>query len=366
MVWQSLLDQLRFFKQSMQRPVITEAQGHLAIGSSPLTFVVIVGPGFNQTVPNAGTMCRLGWCRGFEQLGIPYVILSFSDLAARLPEIPGPLCWISGSDYPFLSPRALKTLKRYRHAVWVNTWFDGDTAFFQQHDIQNNSWPEAHNRKVLSSEPPLLFTISPTCRFEYYASWIREGAHLVSLPLACDATLYRTEAPYCPEFSNVEMAFVGGYWPYKARQFDRYLKPYQERLTVYGYSRWPYAGYGGQLPEEKEPSLYHQARLSPTINEPHVEAIGVDLNERVFKVLGSGGMTVTDVTPPYQEWFDESELLVPDSLEVYHEMVQQALTDESCNARYRQAGHAAVMARHTYVHRARALMSYLGLEPPEI
>ena len=135
-----------------------------------------------------------------------------------------------------------------------------------------------------------MFTISPTRSFEYYQGWLRQGAQLISLPLACDTTLYHDWVPFCPEFADVQLAFVGGFWPYKARQFDRYLKPYADRLTVFGYSAWPYAGYGGQLPEAKEPALYRQARLSPTINEPHVEVMGVDLNERVFKVLGSGGL----------------------------------------------------------------------------
>ena len=33
--------------------------------------------------------------------------------------------------------------------------------------------------------------------------------------------------------------------------------------------------------------------------------MGTNLNERVFKVLGNGGLAVTDVTPAYREWFAE-------------------------------------------------------------
>jgi hypothetical protein len=257
----------------------------------------------------------------------------------------------------------LAALKRQRHVVWISTWFDGDARFYEQNDLENNSWPETLNRKILWSEPSLVFTISPERSFEYYQGWIKSGAKLVSLPLACDSALYRLDAPFCTEFEHVEMAFVGGYWPYKARQFDRYLKPYADRLKVYGYSAWPYAGYGGRLAEANEPSLYQQAKLSPTINEPQVERMGIDLNERVFKVLGSGGMTITDAVPAYREWFDERELLVPCDLDEYHEMVHRALTDDDHNSSQRQRGHAAVMARHTYAHRARTLLEYLGLDP---
>jgi hypothetical protein len=364
MLTHRLYGMLRKIKYNLQRPVIVEAQGRLAPGNGPTTFVVIVGPHFDQTIPNAGTTCRMGWCRGFEQFGIPYLIVSIFDLARRLPDIPNPVCWLSGADYEYLNPHNLTTIKRYPHAVWVNTWFEGDAEFYQKNNFENNSWPTMLNRKILSSEPALLFTISPESRFEYYEGWLKSGAHLVSLPLACDTTLYNANTPACSEFEHIEMAFVGGYWPYKARQFDRYLKPYADRLRVYGYSPWPYAGYGGRLEEVKEPSLYRQARLSPTINEPHVEQMGVDLNERVFKVLGSGGMTVTDVTPAYREWFSADELLVPGNLDQYHELVAQALGDDDFNQRYRQAGNAAVQARHTYAHRAQKLLEILGIELP--
>jgi hypothetical protein len=346
-----------------RQPTVTQAQGTLAPNGSSLTFVVAVGPYFNQTIPNAATTCRLGWCRGFEQIGIPYVLVSVTDLARRLPELPHPIVWISGSDYRFLAPANLAALKRQCHVVWVSTWFDGDAQFYRQNNLENNSWPEALNQKILTSEPSLVFTISPERSFEYYQGWIWHGVRLVSLPLACDTVLYRRDSVVRPEFAGVEMAFVGGYWPYKARQFDRYLKPYADRLKVYGYSPWPYAGYSGRLPEIEEPSLYRQARLSPTINEPHVETMGIDLNERVFKVLGSAGMTITDVTPAYREWFSEDELPVPGNLDEYHDMVHRALTDDDYNARQRQKGYAAVIARHTYAHRARTLLEYVGIDP---
>ncbi len=362
MLFHRLYGKLRKIKHALHRPVIVQGQGQLAPGNGPMTFIVIVGPLFNQTIPNAGTTCRMGWCRGFEQLGIPYLIVSVFDLARRLPDIPNPICWVSGADYEYLNPRNLTALKRYPHVVWVSTWFVGDAQFYLGNDLENVSWSEALNQKILASEPSLVFTISPERSFEYYQGWLRQGARLVSLPLACDTTLYRSDALFRPEFANVDMAFVGGYWPYKARQFDRYLKPYADRLKVYGYSPWPYAGYGGRLPEIEEPSLYRQARLSPTINEPHVEKMGIDLNERVFKVLGSGGMTITDVTPAYREWFGEDELLVPGNLDEYHDMVHRALTDDDYSTRQRQKGHAAVMARHTYAHRARTLLEYLGID----
>jgi hypothetical protein len=343
-------------------PRIAREAGALKPGAAEVTFVLVCGPDFDTALPNAGMTCRMGWCRGFEELGVPYLLVSIFELAARLPQIANPLCWISAADYLYLDDPNLRALKRSRHIAWVDPWFKGDREFLRSHGYPPLSCTERINRRVLASEPSLVFTISPESSFEYYRKWSDHGAQLVSLPLACDASLYCGEPPVVTEFGELEMAFVGGYWPYKARQFDRYLKPYQERLKVFGYSPWPYSGYGGRLEERKEPALYRQARLSPTINEPHVEKMGIDLNERVFKVLGSGGMTVTDVTPGYREWFAADELLVPGSFEEFHELVRCALTDDDVNLAYRKKGREAVLARHTYRHRAERVLELLGLQ----
>jgi spore maturation protein CgeB len=94
--------------------------------------------------------------------------------------------------------------------------------------------------------------------------------------------------------------------------------------------------------------------------------MGTDMNERVFKVLGSGGMTITDATPGYRAWFTPNELLVPGNLDEYHEMVHQALDDSDFNHRYRLSGYRAVMERHTYAHRARMILNHLGIPVPDI
>jgi hypothetical protein len=44
-----------------------------------------------------------GLVRGRERLGIPFLLLSVKDLARRLPETPGAICWVSAHDYRFLT-----------------------------------------------------------------------------------------------------------------------------------------------------------------------------------------------------------------------------------------------------------------------
>jgi hypothetical protein len=352
------------WRAGFRRAVITTPQGALPIGAAPFTFVSVVGPLFNQNVPQASTLLRLGLCHGFEQIGVPFMILGTHELADRLPDLPNPICSLHNTDYLYMNQANRDALRRVRHVVALDYWFKDDVEFFRREGMDYQSYARQTHRAVAQNEPLLTYTISPASSFAYYECWTELGLRLESLPLACDTTVYHPNTPDYPQFANVQMAFVGGYWPYKAMQFDRYLRPYEQQLTIFGRQQWPYAGYGGPLPQEQEPALYRQARLSPTINEPHCERMNLDLNERVFKVLGSGGASITDAIPGYREWFSADELPVPASLAEYHEMVHTLLTDTALNQRYRERGYQAVMERHTYAHRAAQLLEWLGLSVP--
>lgn len=353
-----------FWRARYRRPVITTPASDLPLGSAPYTFVSVVGPLFDQNTPLALTISRVGLCHGFEAIGVPFVILGTHELADRLPEIPNPICALYNTDYLYLDRANLTALGRTRHFVGLDYWFDGDVALFQHEGLDYQSYAESTHRMVLESAPQFTFTISPASSFAHYERWAALGLRLESLPLACDPVVYHPNTPDYPQFAGVKMAFVGGYWPYKAIQFDRYLRPYEQELTIFGREAWPYAGYGGKLPQAQEASLYRQARLSPTINEPHCELLNLDLNERVFKVLGSGGCSITDAIPGYREWFSEEELPVPTSLVEYHEMVHTLLADADLNHAYRERGYQAIMDRHTYAHRALCVLQWLGLPLP--
>jgi hypothetical protein len=364
-----LLAARRSFKQAIERrrfrrrePVICAARG-CSIAGADHTAVILCGPYFDQRVPNAGMTYRLGLARGFEQIGVPYELVSLFNLA-RLRELPDPVVFISETDYEFMGGSQMSELRRYRHFVWVNPWFEGADAFYAKHHLEGLSVAEPTRRRVFKTEPAFVFTIATQSGMEFFSEWERRGFKLVSLPLACDTALYDRRSS-AAKFDGVKMAFVGGYWPYKARSFDLYLKPYEAELTIYGYSPWPYAGYGGQLAAEDEPLLYRDAILSPAINEPHVSVMNIDINERVYKVLGSGGLCITDAVRAFGDLFGKGELLVPESADEYHDMVRAALGDDRAFGSYREAGYKAVRERHTYAHRAQTALESLGLAAPK-
>src|SRR5438132_547659 len=167
-------------------PKITRGTGSVSPNAAQTTFVVVCGAEFDQTVPNAATTCRLGWCRGFEQLGIPSLLLSVYELSEKLPQLDNPICWISGSDYVYLTHRNLKALTKCQHVVWVGERFRNAERYFDSLDFPDFSYSENLSKKILSSNPAAVFTISPESKFEFYEGWMLAGAKVISLPLACD------------------------------------------------------------------------------------------------------------------------------------------------------------------------------------
>jgi hypothetical protein len=303
----------------------------------------------------------MGWAHGFEEIGIPYVFLSVSEIG-RLADLPNPVIWTTGYEIGELSKIQKQQLSKFKKAVAVNPWFKNEKEYYQKNNYPAANWSDQLRKEIVKSEPDFVFTIAPESSFQFFKGWLDYGMRLVSLPMACDTKIYSEKPKEIDQYDGVKMAFVGGYWEYKARSFDRYLKPFQEHLHVYGYSPWPYANYKGQIGIYEEASLYHQASLCPVINEPHVSTMGIDVNERVFKVLGSGGLAITDVTPAYREHFANNELLIPRSIEEYQEMVRSIIKDgEMICMQYRKAGQTAVLKKHTYAIRANKFLHQMGI-----
>ncbi|HLA82765.1 MAG TPA: glycosyltransferase [Thermoleophilia bacterium] len=306
------------------------------------------------------TIC-MGLCRGFAEVDTKYRLVDAFDLARCLREDSVQLVALSGYDYAHLEREARHLLRKVPHFVWVNPWFPNLESVYEPLRLPDPRFPGRIVRRILDSEPAFVYAPVPPSCLCYYESWAAHGMSVRSLPLACDTARYY-RSPSDTRFSDVQVAFVGGYRGYKSRQFEKYLRPYEDQLVVYGYDRWPYHGYRGLLGEDDERVLYQNARLCPALSEPHAELMG-DIVERAFKIMGSGGLAIVDVTPAYRELFTDAELMMPRSLPEYHELVSATLTDEIDVADLRRRGYEAVIARHTYAHRARQVLEWLGIRP---
>jgi glycosyltransferase involved in cell wall biosynthesis len=361
-------DTLSRLRSRFKRARILKPYGSLIPGSANRTFIMAVGSSFDQERPDAMMTCRMGYCHAFELLGIPYVVADIRDVLDVSREVPNPFCMFFAGDMHLIARRVASRLRGIPSAVWVYPWFRDSDQFFRLHALDPGPWalPQVVRSNILALQPRFVFTATVPSGLGFFEEWGKQGLEVVSLPLACDTTMYRRESPDYREFEGLGLAFVGGYWQSKGRQIDRYLRPLEDRLVIYGYSRWPYSGYRGLLPRNAESSLYRQARVSPTINEPTVALLKGQINERVFKVLGSYGCTVVDAVPAYRELYSDGELLVSESPEHFYELVVRLLNDDDLRSKYRDEGYRATLQRHTYVHRATEYLNRLQVNVEDL
>ena len=323
------------------------------------TLVMVVRHGFDAGVPRACSTIRLGYCKAFAALGIKYRLVSSFDLERSLRSIESPIVFLTVYDYFDFGGRTRRALRRYPHFVWAS----GDREIMQEVYSRFNAVADVVSDKiyelVAQSEPSFVWVPAPEGALDAYSNWRKTGLTLRSLPLACDTDRYFPDDDH-GKFSDVLFGTVGGYWANKAIQLDRFLRPHEDSLVVFGNRVWPYKGYRGAISEDDERVLYSNARVCAAINEPHAEVTG-DIVERVYKVLGCGGVAVTDTARWHRELFSPDELLMPSTVDEFHDMVNAAMTDGALNQRYRSRGREAVLQRHTYQHRARAILGWLGI-----
>lgn len=329
--------------------------------SSIYTFVVIVRQGYNVNIPNANSAIRLGFCRGFEQLGIKYRIISVYEIEKEIGNIDNPIIFLSAFDYLDMSKSSRKKLRNYKHFVWISPDYKYMKQVYARFNYPySNALGEKIFRLVSYSEPSFIWAPAPPSALEHYSDWRKCGCRIESIPLACDTGRYFPSEETDFKLMN-DIVFVGGYWPKKAIQFDKYLRPLENKLHVYGYSSWPYSGYKGGLKVDQERILYSTSKISPALSEPHAEFTG-DIVERGFKIMGSRGLAVPDVNKYYNELFSKDELFIPASIAEYYDFINEAIEDEALNRKYRLNGYNAVINRHTYRNRAEQILNIMNIK----
>ena len=165
-----------------------------------------------------------------------------------------------------------------------------------------------------------------------------------------------------------DVGFIGGYWPYKAQNLDKYLirlcHPVGKfKIKIFGSSDWPVMQYMGRISPQNAPSLFRSAVVSPNISEPHSQDFGYDIIERPFKVLMSGGFCISDyVKSMADEIFTNEEVIFAKTPKDFEKLVDYYTRHPEEREGHIEAGFKCVMSKHTYFHRVAKIFSELGME----
>lgn len=352
-------------KWSLRNPVIlrtTNIDVDCQFSTLNRTFILAVGPGFNQNIPVAMTVARMGYVNAFNQMGIRYVIEDIRNLSKNISKYSNPFIMYVFNELDFLTVKQIDYLSNFTSFIWVPPLFDGDAHFYRERGIKPEGLLLSSKSidKIVRLNPLFCFNATTESGLNFFEGWYRRGIRPVSLPLACDTTIYNAENTLKKITLDRNCVFVGGYWGSKGVEIDKYLRQIEDDLTIYGYSSWPYKHYLGKLPQNGlESSLYRSAAVCPVVNEPSVAIMKGQINERVFKVLGSGGCPVVDAVPCYRELYSENELLIAKNSNEYIEIIRELISNENLNVKMRNAGGIATLNKHTYIHRANKILEQL-------
>jgi hypothetical protein len=163
-----------------------------------------------------------------------------------------------------------------------------------------------------------------------------------------------------------DVAFVGGYWPYKARNLNNYILPLCHpdsglNVKVFGNSPWPTEKYLGGIENHDVRDLFVSATVCPNVSEPHSTDLGWDVIERPFKVLAAGGFCVSDYVPEARDLFTEEELPMAESPSQMAGMIRHFVECPELRQRFIDAGRRKVLLDHTYFDRVTLMFDHLGL-----
>ena len=221
---------------------------------------------------------------------------------------------------------------------------------------------EAHNAIVWvkAQFPSIVFGYGHKDDLPYWSYWERDGIKWVPMATAGDATLY---SPVNGPHNIVDIAYIGGYWSYKANNIDKYLIPVISDVGIsklhYGWGNWPKEFGVREAPDSKVVTTLATCRVGPCVSEPHTTIHGIDLPERVFKVILSGAVAVHDPVPNLSKYIPS--IIMATTPAEYHNMIKELvrLSDSSRTA-IALKQYNDVFNSQTYHHRLATLFKALG------
>jgi hypothetical protein len=214
---------------------------------------------------------------------------------------------------------------------------------------------------VKSIKPNAVFGYGHEADRHYWSFWDKNGMPWVPMATAGDATIFNVANG---EHDKYDVGYVGGRWPYKAKNIDAYLFPVLRDNTishmVRGWGAWPDNLCGGTITDSEVPILLASCKIVPCISEPHTLIHGIDLPERVFKSALSGAVVVHDPVPGLN-WY-LPHIIIASNPKVFHYEIKGLLRDPSWLPKIAQQQRQDVLMAHTYHHRMATLMTALGFQ----
>lgn len=188
--------------------------------------------------------------------------------------------------------------------------------------------------------------------------WKNHGVFVKSFPLAFDTGEYLDR----DMVKDIDISFIGGWWPYKALQLDKFIKPIDEefgnKLVVYG-TGWPYKS-KGYADDAVVNRVFNRSKINLCLHEPGlVQSTPLHVSERIFKVSGIGGLAISDHNECIKEYFKTGEYVMASTPKEMIELCHYYLEHPEQAQTIAKAAQSRVLHDHTYKKRTRDLLEDL-------
>ena len=182
---------------------------------------------------------------------------------------------------------------------------------------------------------------------------------MASLPTAGDhINFYKTNPD--PKF-KCDLAFVGGYWGYKATNIEKFLEPARKKfnMKIYGWGGWDNRS-NGIINDKDVKTLFSSAKIGPCIHEPHTSKYGIDIPERVFKVPLCGLLAISDLSSSLHKYFPQHIMPMAQTPEEYVDLIDYFLKHEQERINIADKQRRHILKYHTYLNRIQTIFMALG------
>jgi hypothetical protein len=237
--------------------------------------------------------------------------------------------------------------------IWGPAYDEIDT---EEYPVLLTNDKEIQHVKQINNQT-VLFNYCHPNRIEFLMkTWNESTGHsIMGLLPAADTLFYKPVEPV--DKLKCDIGFVGGYWPYKGRNFDKYLIPLchpvgKYNVKIFGNQIWPVAQYCGPVSDDTARALFSSATICPNISEPHANVWGWEVNERVFKLAACKAFVISDkVDSLTEDIFTDNELVMADNDEHFKQLIDTFLKNPCMRQGHIDKCYAKVMSEHTYFNR---------------
>jgi hypothetical protein len=182
----------------------------------------------------------------------------------------------------------------------------------------------------------------------------------VPMPTAGDRIAFRVERDL--DQRSVDLVYLGGRWPYKAQTIDAYLLPLIQdsglSFKIHGWGDWPEGICSGVLPADQPNQLLNSGKVGPCVSEKHTQQFGIDIPERVFKVVLCGVLAVHDTVPNLRRMIPSA--VIAEDPKDFAEQCVAFCKDDDRRKELVEKQRNEVLAEHTYHHRMRTMLAATG------